>query len=377
MLLHKLLHQVTKIAQSIFKTVERYLRAWTEPVTSSRVGGVATDLVKSKQELILENAFLRQQMIVLKRQVARPQLTAQDRGWLVLLASRVREWKQALLLVKPETLLRWHRQGFRLFWRTKSTGQARKPRISAEMIALIKQMAVENRHWGTKRIRGELLKLGLRANRGTIRHYMWQARRELPPQHHGQSWATFLANHASQIWACDFVQTFDLFFRTVFLFFIIEHGARRVVHIGVTRTPSDAWGAQQVREATPFGTGPRFLICDNDDKYGVQFEHAVAGAGIELIHTPPYSPKANALCERFIGTVRRECLDYILILNEKHIRQVIRAYCQFFNQARPHQGLNQRIPVPANLATPPVDEPRKVIARLVLGGLHHDYQWAA
>jgi putative transposase len=218
------------------------------------------------------------------------------------------------------------------WWRRKSKGQARKPRIAEETITLIKQMAVENRRWGTKRIRGELLKLGIRVNRGTIRRYMWQARRKLPPQHYGQSWATFLTNHASEVWACDFVQTYDLFFRTVFLFFVIEHGSRRVVHVGVTRTPTDEWAAQQIRNATPFGEGPRFLICDNDDKYGACFEHAVEGAGIEIIHTPPYAPQANAICERFIGSVRRECLDHILILSEKHVRRVIREYCEFFNR---------------------------------------------
>jgi hypothetical protein len=143
---------------------------------------------------------------------------------------------------------------------------------------LIKRMAVENRRWGTKRIRGELLKLGLLVNRGTIRRYMRQARRQIPPQHTGQSWATFLANHAPEIWACDFLQTYDVFFRTVFLFFIIEHGSRRVIHVGVTRSLTDAWIAQQVREATPFGASPRFLICDNDDKYGLLFERTVAGA---------------------------------------------------------------------------------------------------
>jgi transposase InsO family protein len=316
-------------------------------------------------------------VIALRRQIARPQLTTKDRSLLVLLASRVKAWKNALLLVKPETLLRWHREGFRLFWRAKSKGPARQPRIAAETIALIKQMAVENRCWGSKRIRGELLNLGIRVNKGTVRHYMRQARRKLPPEHHGQSWTTFLTNHANPIWACDFVQTFDLFFRTVFLFFIIKHGSRRVVHVGVTRTPTDTWVAQQVREATPFGQGPRFLICDNDDKYGVQFEHAVAGAGIDLLHTPPDAPQANALCERFIGIIRRECLDYILILGEKHVRRVVHDYCQFFNQARPHQGLDQRIPVPANVIAPPAHRPHQVIALPILGGLHHDYRWAA
>ena len=149
----------------------------------------------------MENALLRQQVIVLKRQVARPQLTATDRSLLVVLASRVKDWKNALLIVKPETVLRWHRQGFKLFWRRKSKGQARKPRISEETITLIKQMAVDNRRWGAKRIRGELLKLGIRVNKGTVRRYMWQARRKLPPRYDGQTWATFLANHASDIWA--------------------------------------------------------------------------------------------------------------------------------------------------------------------------------
>jgi putative transposase len=377
MLLHQIRCQVAKIAQSIVEKVDMRFKTWTEPSTDSVIGGVAIDLVKSKQQVILENAFLRQQVIVLKRQIARPQLTAKDRGLLVLLASRVRDWRNAPMIVKPKTLLRWHRQGFHLFWKAKSKGQARKPRISEETIALIKRMAIDNRRWGTKRIRGELLKLGIRVNKGTIRHYMWQARRQLPPQHHGQSWATFLANHAAQIWACDFVQTYDLFFRAVFLFFIIEHGSRRVVHVAVTRTPTDAWIAQQVREATPFGEAPRFLICDNDDKYGVCFEHAVTGAGIGLIHTPPYAPKANARCERFIGTVRRECLDHVLILSDKHIRRVINEYCQFSNRVRPHQGLNQQIPEPASAVSSPDHKPRKVIALPVLGGLHHDYRWAA
>jgi transposase InsO family protein len=321
--------------------------------------------------------LLRQQVIVLQRQVARPQLTAQDRGLLVVLASRVQDWKNALQIVKPETVLRWHRAGFKLFWRQKSKGKARKPRISEETIALIKQMAIDNRRWGTKRIRGELLKLGLRMNRDTIRRYMRQARRKLPPQHHGQSWATFLANHASEIWACDFVQTYDLFFRTVFLFFIIEHGSRRVVQVGVTRNPTDEWVAQQVRNATPFGEGPRFLICDNDDKFGLHFEQAVKGAGIDLIHTPPYAPKTNAICERFIGSVRRECLDHILILSEKHVQRVIHEYCAFFNQARPHQGIGQQIPSPSREVGLPEYARREIIGVPILNGLHHDYQWVA
>ena len=174
MLFQNVLLQITKMAQSVFNAVDRRIRAWTEPAWDSMVGGVAVDLLKSKQQVILENAFLRQQVIVLKRQIARPRLSSQDRSVLVLLASRVRDWQNALLLVKPDTLLGWHRQGFHLFWKVKSKGQARMPRIAKDTIALIKQMAVENGRWGTKRIRGELIKLGLRVNKGIIRHYMWQ-----------------------------------------------------------------------------------------------------------------------------------------------------------------------------------------------------------
>lgn len=377
MLLHKVLRQVVAIAEPIVKKLETQVKAWTKPTTDSLVGGTAADLVKSKEQLIMENALLRQQVIVLKRQVARPQLTARDRSLLVVLASRVKDWKNAVLMVKPETVLRWHREGFSLFWRRKSKGTARKPQISEETITLIKEMAVDNQRWGAKRIRGELLKLGIRVNKGTVRRYMWQARRQLPPRYDGQNWATFLANHASEIWACDFVQTYDLFFRTIFLFFIIEHGSRRVVHAGVTRNPTDEWVAQQVRNATPFGEGPRFLICDNDDKFGPRFEQAVKGAGIELIHTPPYAPKANAICERFMGSVRRECLDHILILSEKHVGRVIREYGVFFNRARPHQGIGQQIPIPPCDDGLPEYARRKVISVSVLNGLHHDYQWAA
>jgi len=370
----KVLDQILKMVQPVVDWMETKLNVWTTPITESLVVGTVNDLIKSKPALVAENAFLRQQLMVLKRQVKQPKLTDRDRGLLVLLASRVRHWKNALLLVKPDTLLRWHREGFKLFWRLKSKAGARKPRIAEETITLIKQMALVNRRWGTKRIQGELLKLGVHANRGTIGRYMQQARRSVPPQPHGQTWATFLKNHAHEIWACDFVQTFDLFFRPIFLFFMIEHHSRRVVHIGVTRTPTDAWVAQQVREATPFGSGPRFLICDNDAKYGLRFNHAAIGAGIDIVHTPYFTPKANALCERFIGSVRRECLDFILIWSEAHGRRVMREYITFFNQARPHQGIQQQIPVPP--AGPPTAH-RKVVAHSVLGGLHHDYRRSA
>lgn len=366
--------QITRGLQQI----ESKAKTWIKPASDCQLTGVITDLLRSKPELIAENAFLRQQLIVLNRQYkGRPPIAQHDRRVLVVLASKLRGWRDALLIVKPDTLLKWHRQGFRLVWKRKSHGQSRQPKISPETIALIKEMAVENRLWGSPRIRDELLKLGIKVAKRTVQKYMRHTRRGLPPEHKQQTWATFLANHTHDIWACDFVQTHDLFFRTIYIFFIVELGSRRVVHFGVTRSPSDAWVTQQLREATPFDEKPRFLICDNDGKFGVQFERTAKNTGIDVIHTPVEAPRANAICERFIGSVRRECLDHILILNERHLRHKVKAYIHYFNTARPHQGITGQIPIPSS-SPPSVVPPLSQLQRIpILGGLHHDYQWAA
>ncbi len=350
------------------------LSALTKPATPSLAGGLVTDLLRSKQDLVLENALLRQQLIVLSRTSKRPALTATDRGLLVLLASWLRTWASALVIVKPETVLRWHRQGFRLFWRRKSTPASRTPRIPEDTVALIKQMAAENRLWGAERIRGELLKLDIRVSKRTIQKYMRQAR---PPQKSGQTWATFVRNHARDTWACDFLQVTDLLFRPLFAFCIIELGSRRVIHVGVTRHPTDAWVAQQLREATPFEERPRFLIRDNDGKYGPRFDQVAAASGIEVLRTPVQAPRANAIMERFLGSVRRECLDHVLVLTEAHLRRVLGQYVTYFNGGRPHQGLAQRLPQPPQPPKQPDDAGGRIVAVPVLGGLHHTYQRAA
>jgi hypothetical protein len=198
----------------------------------------------------------------------------------------------ATCLIRPDTLLRWHRELFKWVWRRKSQHTGGKQRLSAEIIALIQQMATENRLWGVKRIRGELLKLGLHVSKSSIQKYWRQAH---PPRRSGQTWLTFLHTQAEAIWACDFIQVTDLFFRSLFAFVIVELGSRRVVHVGVTRHPTDAWVAQQLREAPPFGQSPKHLIRDNDDKYGVHFAHVAAGANIDVITTPFHAPRANAI----------------------------------------------------------------------------------
>jgi putative transposase len=200
---------------------------------------------------------------------------------------------------------------------------------------------------------------------------MRQVRTTRPP---GQTWATFLHTHAEQIWACDFLPVTDLLFRWLFAFFIIDLHSRSVIHIGVTRSPTDPWVAQQLREATAFGEGPKYLIRDNDSKFGMSFARVAHTSNIEILKTPYYAPRANATCERFLGSGRRECLDHLLMLHEKQLYRVLNAYIHYFNRARPHQGIRQQIPEQKAGSVLPVHTGGKIISFPVLGGLHHDYR---
>lgn len=368
-----LLHPSVPLMVRLVSSLEQAFLHLTQPSRRSLVLSTAADLTRSKADLIAENALLRQQLIVLHRQVSRPFFTQTDRLWLVLLASRVKTWKMSLLVIKPDTLLRWHRQGFRLFWKFRSRNRGGRPILATETIALIQRMAAENRLWGAERIRGELLKLGFTVAKRTIQKYLARVH---PSQPSSQNWSTFLKNHMQDVWACDFLPVIDLFFHTIYVFFIVELSSRRVVHCGVTSNPSDAWVAQQLREATPFGQTPRFLIRDRDRKYGEAFTRVAKGSALEVLRTPYRAPKANAVCERFLGSVRRECLDHLLVLGERQLRRVLKEYVEYFNQARPHQGIGQGIPerldsVPGSLGK------AKIIAFPVLNGLHHDYRLAA
>jgi putative transposase len=351
----------------------RFIR-WTRPLTRSLLLGTITDIGRSKSELMAENALLRQQLIMLKRQMKRPACTKGDRLLLVLLARMVRTWKQALFLVQPETLLRWHRRGFRLFWRQKSKATSNQAKVEAETIALIKEMAKNNRLWGAERIRGELLKLNIHVCKRTIQKYMRSARTPRPT---GQSWRTFLRNHGGEIWACDFLQVTDLFFHSLFALFIIELQSRKVIHVGVTRSPTDVWTAQQLREATPYGQGPTYLIRDHDGKFGPRFARVAATSGIKVLKTHYHAKRPNAICERFLGSVRRECLDHMLILSEKQLHRVLRAYIEYFNRARPHQGIHQQIPERAVTSVVSDQLADRIISVPILGGLHHEYRRVA
>jgi len=235
-------------------------------------------------------------------------------------------------------------------------------------------MAKDNRLWGAERIRGELLKLDMRVCKRTIQKYMRQVRTHQP---RGQRWSTFLHTHAAQIWACDFLQVTDLFFRPLFAFFLIELQSRKVIHVGVARSPTDAWTAQQLREATPYGQAPKYLIRDNDSKFGSYFARVATTSGMEILKTPVHAPQANAVCERFMRSVRQECLDHLLILHERQLQRVLNGYVAYFNRARPHQGIQQQIPDSCGSSRATAHEGTKVVAVPILAGLHHDYRKVA
>jgi len=257
-----------------------------------------------------------------------------------------------------------------MYWRKKSQG---KPKISAERIALTEKMTKENQLWGAERIRGELLKLGIEVSKRSIQKYMLKDRKEYSSS---QNWATFLKNQASNTWACDFTVVNDWLFQQWYTFVVMELKTRRIVHTGVTKYPTDEWTVQQLREANSWGKGPKYLIRDRDNKYATHFSVVVAGTGIKELKTPYRTLQANGICERFIGSLRRECLDHILIHDDKHLERVVKEYTIYFNQERPHQGIGQRIPNQHEL---PKSKPTsgRIKSKAILGGLHHSYSRAA
>jgi putative transposase len=259
-----------------------------------------------------------------------------------------------------------------VFWRWKSrVKDGRKP-LDPETIELIKEMAKNNIRWGSERIRGELLKLGISVAKRTIQKYMRQVRRG---KHGGQRWLTFLHNHLDQIWACDFLQLHDVFFRDIYLLVIMELHTRRVLHVAVTRSPSDEWVAQQFKNLLLDHDVPRFLLRDRDDKFGSRLRALTDSENMRQLKTPIRAPRANAYCERLLGSARRECFDHILVLGDDHLRQVASEYFRYHNERRPHQGLGQKIPSGRQPQSVSEFRQARLEAKPILGGLHHDYSW--
>jgi transposase InsO family protein len=325
-------------------------------------------LFRNRSRLALENLALRQQLAILRRKVVRPRLRRADRSFWVSLARVWYQWRSALILIKPETVVRWHRQGFRYFWRWKSRG---RPCVRPEMIRLVRRMSRENPLWGAPRIRSELLLLGYDVAEATVAKYMTRRGRRPP----SQTWRTFLRNHLRTTAACDFFLVPTATFRLLFCFVILSHDRRRILHLNVTAHPTAAWTAQQIREAFPGdGTEPRYLLRDRDGAYGDAFRRVVRAISIREILTAPQSPWQNPYTERVIGSIRRECLDHLIILNEQHLRRILKEYVHYYNQSRPHLALDRNAPIPRDVE-PQSQDP--ILEFPEVGGLHHRYTRAA
>jgi transposase InsO family protein len=323
----------------------------------------------SRAALAAENVVLRQQLIVTHRAVPRPKLRRTDRIVLCWLSRVWSGWRSALLIVQPGTVVGWHRQGFRLYWSWKSRKKQGRPLVGREIRDLIRRMCRENATWGAPRIQSELALLGHNVAESTIAKYM--IRQPKPPS---QNWRTFLTNHIKQTAAVDFFTVATITFRVLYVFLVLRHDRRRIVHFNITTNPTAHWTAQQIVEAFPFEEIPRFLLRDRDDIYGSYFCDRVEHLGIEEVLIAPRAPWQNPYCERIIGLIRRECLDHVIVLSEDHLRRILSEYLAYYHKARAHLSLDRNSPFPRSVRAP---EKGKVVAKAYLGGLHHCYTRAA
>ena len=331
--------------------------------------------------LAAEVLFLRKQLALYEERQIKPKRATHTMRLAMVWLSCWFDWGSALCIVKPETFTRWHRQGFRLFWRWKSNPG--RPALPKDVQALIRRMALENPTWGQARIANELLlKLGLRVSPRTVRKYM-------PPhcvgspgtRRQSQRWSTFVRNHANGIIACDFCVAVTATFRILYVFVVIEHASRRLLHVNVTAHPTAEWTIQQFREAIPADHDYRILIHDRDAIFSKAVDQSVSPMGLHVIKTPVQTPVAHSICERVLGTLRRECLDFVIPLNDKHLYGILKEWIGHYNQGRPHMSLGPGIPKPIRTLPVPRQAHRhrlptgqRVVTRPALGGLHHDYR---
>ena len=323
---------------------------------------------RSRASLELELLALRHQVTVLRRRrPGRARLFCADRLLWVWL---YRIWPQALnamVLVKPATVIQWHRNGFRLYWRWRSGSRhSGRPKMSLQTRDLIRQMSVANTLWGAPRIHGELLKLGIAVRQATVGRYMpWRPKVPSP------TWRTFLQNHMTDMAAVDMFVVATATFRLLDAVIVLGHNRRNVIHFDVTQNPTQDWLARQMTEAFPWDTAPRYLLRDRDASYGWSFRDRVQAMGINEVVTAPRSPWQNAYVERIIGSIRRECLNHVVIFDERHLRRILSSYVQYYHRTRTHLSLDKDCP-----QTRPISPPTggKIIAFPEIGGLHHRYE---
>jgi len=328
---------------------------------------------RSRLDISLEVLALRQQGAVLKRKRRRPILNRLDRLFWIVLRSVWPRWSDVLHIVKPATVIAWHRRGFRLFWRWRSRQRGGRPTITEEVRSLIRKMRLENADWGAPKIHGELLKLGFNVSERTVARYLQHLRpRNGKPD---QRWTAFLANHRELIVAFDFFTVPTLTFKLLYCFLVIEHGRRRVLHCNVTAHPTSEWIVQQLRETFPEANPYRYVTFDHDSKFNLDVIQWLTATGLQPKRTSIQAPWQNGIAERWIGSCRREMLDYIIPLNERHLCRLFREYVTYYNEDRIHDALNKDAPTRRPVEQRP--SPAATVTSMArVGGLHHRYRWS-
>src|SRR6266403_1214034 len=326
------------------------------------------DSLRTRVALQAEILALRHQLLVLPRanRNRRLRLRALDRVFWAGLSRLWSGWCSALVIVKPETVITWHREGFRWYWNWKSRVRKGRPSVSGEIRDLIRKMSVANPRWGVPRIHGELLKLGIDVSQATVAKYMVRNRK--PPS---QTWKTFQRNHMKDLVSTDFFIVPTATFQLLFVFIVLSHNRRRLVHFGVTGHPTAEWTAQQLREAFPWEEAPRYLLRDRDLCYGELSPKAADWMWIEEVLTAPYSPWQNPYAERFIGSIRRECLDHVIVLSERGLRRTLKSYFEYYEESRTHLSLDKDAPITRAVQQPNLG---KVVELPQVGGLHRRYE---
>jgi transposase InsO family protein len=350
--------------------------------------GIISDVLSLVVLFLRSSRALRAENLVLRKQLARyiergikPRRVDHAARVSLSLFTRFFDWRDTVVIVRPATIVRWHRLGWRIFWSWKC--RAGRPPIPPELRRLIRRMAVENPLWGEERIANELLvKLGIRVSPRTVGKYI--PKRPQGQPRGDQRWSTFLNNHAKAILACDFFVAVTATFRMLYVFVVIEHGTRRLAHVNVTANPSADWTLQQLRAVVGEESAQQYLIHDRDKIFAKHLDDSIRMLGLEVLRSPVASPKANSICECVIGTIRRECLDWLIPVSEAHLRSILKSWVEHYNGGRPHSMLGPGVPdPPRGVAVVPKSESRHrlaadalVLAKAVLGGLHHEYSIA-
>jgi len=331
--------------------------------------------------LVAENLFLRKQLALYQERQVKPRRATNATRMALVWLGQWFDWRRALGIVKPETFIGWHRQAYRLFWRWKS--KPGRPALPKDLRALIRRMSLENPTWGQERIANELLlKLGLRVSPRTVRKYMPRHCVGGPGKRYpSQRWSTFIRNQAKGIVACDFCVTVTATFRILYVFVVIEHSSRRLLHVNVTSHPTAEWTMKQLREVIPADHPYRILIHDRDSIFSQEVDQGVRNMGLHVIKTPVRTPIANSICERVIGTLRRECLDFVIPLGDRHLYRILKEWVTHYNQGRPHMSLGPGLPEPRALLPMSrqahrhqIPKTQRIVARSILSGLHHEYE---